>query len=81
MFFETSAKTNENIRKMFYSAISELSFFEQFKTNKSSLIEDLEEENETKISGPILQESYNNNTNNINIINAQNQGKKSYCRC
>jgi hypothetical protein len=80
MFFETSAKTNENIRKMFYSAIAELSFFEQFNKNKDSLIDELEEENETKISGPILQEPTTNNGNNINVVHPQGT-KRSFCRC
>jgi hypothetical protein len=41
MFFEISAKTGENVRKMFYSVIAELSFFEEYNTNKAKLISEL----------------------------------------
>ena len=45
MFFEVSAKTNESVQKMFYTALSELPFFEQFELEKNKLIEELENEN------------------------------------
>jgi hypothetical protein len=56
LFFEISAKTNENVKKLFYSVIAELPFFEQFTTNKLKLIGELgniyltleEENNETR---------------------------------
>jgi hypothetical protein len=41
MFFEISAKTGENVRKMFYSVIAELPFFEEYNTNKAKLISEL----------------------------------------
>jgi Ras-related protein Rab-5C len=42
MFFEISAKTNENIKKAFYSSIAELPFFEQANIgNKQKLINEL----------------------------------------
>ncbi len=45
MFFEISAKNNINIKKMFYTALIELSFFDQFDTPKEKIISELEEEN------------------------------------
>ena len=81
MFFETSAKTNENIRKSFYSALAELPFFEQFNMNKNKLIDELEEENEVKVTGPTLKEPA---TNNINVRDVQEKtqiNKKSRCKC
>jgi hypothetical protein len=41
LFFEISAKTGDNIKKMFYSVIAELPFFEEFNTNKVKLINEL----------------------------------------
>lgn len=42
LFFEISAKTNENIKKSFYSSIAELPFFEQINIgNKQKLINEL----------------------------------------
>jgi len=42
MFFEVSAKTGDNIKKMFYSIVSELPFFEEYSsTNKNKLIQEL----------------------------------------
>jgi hypothetical protein len=66
---------------MFYSAIVELPYFEQLNKNKNSLIDELEEENETRVNGPILQESHVNTGNNINVINQQIKSKRSFCKC
>lgn len=42
LFFEISAKTSKNVNKMFYSAIAELPFFEQFEfQDKDKLVEEL----------------------------------------
>ena len=42
MFFEVCAKTNQNIMQMFYSAVVELPFFEQFEiNNKQALVEQI----------------------------------------
>ena len=41
LFFEISAKTGDNVKKMFYSVIAELPFFEEFNTNKVKLINEL----------------------------------------
>jgi hypothetical protein len=41
LFFEISAKTNQNVKILFYSVIAELPYFEQFTTNKLKLIGEL----------------------------------------
>jgi hypothetical protein len=41
LFFEISAKTNENVKTLFYSVVAELPFFEQYNNNKSRLIGEL----------------------------------------
>ena len=45
MFFEISAKNNQNIKKMFYTALVELSFFSQFDMPKEKIINELDDEN------------------------------------
>jgi hypothetical protein len=45
-YFEVSAKMNLNVQKMFYSAISELGFFDQFQIkNKDQIVEELGKNN------------------------------------
>ena len=44
-FFEVSAKTNENIKLMFYSAVADLPTFAEGASNKENLIKELQEEN------------------------------------
>ena len=44
-FFEVCAKTNENIKLMFYTAIADLPTFAEGATNKENLIKELQEEN------------------------------------
>ena len=44
-FYEVSAKTDENIKNMFYSAVVELPTFSQSNTNKENLIKELMQEN------------------------------------
>ncbi len=80
MFFETSAKTNENIRQAFYSALAELPFFEQFSMNKNKLIDELEEENEVKVTGPTIKEPAVNHIN-VKGVTENNIGKRSRCKC
>ena len=67
-FFEVSAKTGLNVKKMFFSIVSELPFFEQFSVNnKNKLINELENENnETQtdiIDPPSIQEQKPNHNN------------------
>ena len=44
-FFEVSAKTNENIKLMFYTAVADLPNFTEGGSNKENLIKELQEEN------------------------------------
>ena len=44
-FFEVSAKTDENIKDMFYSVVADLPTFSESNTNKESLVKELMEEN------------------------------------
>ena len=44
-FFEVSAKTNDNIKNMFYNVIAELPTFSLNNTNKESVIKELMQEN------------------------------------
>jgi len=44
-FFEVSAKTNDNIKLMFYTAIVDLPTFAEGAINKENLIKELQEEN------------------------------------
>jgi GTPase SAR1 family protein len=81
MFFETSAKTNENIRKSFYTALAELPFFEQFNINKNKLIDELEEENEVQVTGPTLKEPSENNLNVRDVVDKTSVTKRSRCKC
>lgn len=54
MYFEVSAKTQENIKKMVYTSVAELPIFDQYKTNHkldiSNLIQELEQQNEAKLN-------------------------------
>ena len=44
-FFEVSAKTNENIKNMFYNVVAELPTFSENNTNKETIIKELMQEN------------------------------------
>ena len=44
-FFEVSAKTEENIKNMFYNVVSELPTFAENNVNKDNLIQELMQEN------------------------------------
>lgn len=51
-FYETSAKTGENVNKMMYTCISKLPFFSQFQVESpQQLIDELEKFNSNKNSG------------------------------
>ena len=65
-FFEVSAKTNENVKSMFYTAIADLPTFAEGENNKESLIKELQEENgvENVQEGSNIP---NNNQGNINV--------------
>jgi Ras-related protein Rab-6A len=63
-FFEVSAKTDENIKFMFYSVISDLPTFSEGATNKENLIKELQQENGVE-----------NIVNNAQNSNAHEEGK------
>ena len=44
-FFEVSAKTDENIKNMFYNVVADLPTFAENSTNKENIIKDLMQEN------------------------------------
>ena len=82
-FFEVCAKTNENIKSMFYTVIADLPTFAEGAQNKESLIKELQEENgvENIQEGSNVQ---NNNQGNINV-NGKTKSviakKKKGCGC
>ena len=86
-FFETSAKTGDGIKQMFYSAVSDLPVFAE-NNNKESLMKELMEENgvENTVEGIKPQEQEQPPQQNINV-NGQVQkvdtgkNKKKKCAC
>ncbi len=46
--FEISAKTGDNMKHMFYSAVGVLPFFEQFDLGLEQIVKELEAENSEK---------------------------------
>ena len=86
-FFETSAKTGDGIKQMFYSAVSDLPVFAE-NNNKESLMKELMEENgvENTVEGIKPQEQEQPPQQNINV-NGQVQkvdtckNKNKKCAC
>ena len=96
IFFETSAKTNHNISNMFYSSISQLSFFNDIRKENNDLVEELINENEgdkSKIvitkNGEIKEIKEENNIQQepkLNIVDIKKKStipinKKNKCSC
>jgi len=84
-FFEVSAKSNENVKLMFYSAVSDLPTFADGASNKDNLIKELQEENgvENIQEGNNAQASTPQEGNTMNV-NGQAQTikkKKKGCGC
>ena len=86
-FFEVSAKTNENIKNMFYNAVSDLPVFAE-NNNKEGLLKELMEENgvENTVEGikPQMQEQPPQQSMNVNGQMQQagtdkKKGKKCAC--
>ena len=82
IFFEVSAKNGENINKMMYSFIGELTFFEQFQIdNKEQLIKELEGGNNKKEKNfiyDIIKETNNEKQVDLNVNrNIPNQNIES----
>ena len=69
LFFETSAKTGNNIDLMMFTAIARLSFFSQFQIDKDSLIKELQK----------LNSKNDENNNNVQIIKTVVRKKKKKC--
>ena len=71
-FYEVSAKTNENVKKMFFSAVADLPTFSS-EENKEALVDELMEENSSEVemegNSPENDESNKNvDTNNNNNV-------------
>ena len=82
MFFETSAKTSENLNLMMYTGIAQLPFFSQFDIDKKILTEELQKLNEKikeKPQEPIMNvKDEEGKTQQVIIIQRK---KKSGCGC
>ena len=85
LFFECSAKTNENIKNMFYSSIAGLSTFGIYdQSEKENLIRELLEENggEDFQEGGVNQDLVNQPPTKMNINGeVTNINKKRSCGC
>ena len=89
-FFEVSAKTDENIKKMFYNVVVELPTFVENNTNKESLIKELMQENGVENIAEGIQPNLSAQppAKNINVdgkekavIQNNNIQKRSGCGC
>jgi len=87
-FFEVCAKTNDNIKLMFYTSVAGLPTFAEGATNKESLIKELVEENGVEnIQGGngnnnLSQGKQEGNTMNVNgTVQNVRQKKKKGCGC
>lgn len=71
LFFEISAKSQENIKNMLYSSIAELPVFSKIKQNypnKENLIKELEEQNEERNANSTINDStFRNPGNDLRI--------------
>ena len=88
-FFEVSAKTEENIKNMFYNVVAELPTFAENNTNKENLVRELMQENgvENVVEG-IQANTLNQAPGQTMVVNGQektvqtqNQQKKKKCAC
>ena len=74
MYFEISAKNEDNLKKAFYSSIAELNFFDMDQDfNKEKIIKELEKENEgnkesNKNKDELFKEENQENRINIDFI-------------
>ena len=89
-FFEVSAKTNENIKNMFYNVVVELPTFAESNTNKENLIKELMQENGVENVAEGIQPNIQAQAPAQNIINVDgkekpveqnNNQKKKKCGC
>jgi Ras-related protein Rab-6A len=88
-FFEVSAKTDENIKNMFYNVVAELPTFSENNPNKENLIKELMQENGVEnvvegIQSNVLKQAP---AQKINVdgkekqVETTNQVKKKKCGC
>ena len=88
-FFEVSAKTNENIKNMFYNVVVELPTFAESNTNKENLIKELMQENGVENVSEGIQPNIQAQApaQNINVdgkekpVEQNNNQKKKKCGC
>ena len=87
-FFEVSAKTDENVKNMFYNTVADLPCFSESNNNKEALINEVVEENgvENTQGGVTGNEGQNTPGNQMNVNGYQQpsgniQGKKTGCGC
>ena len=91
MFFEVSAKSGENVKKMFYSIVAELPFFEEYGSNKNKLINELgiyfiiklkkEIDNSDNLETISGNEGDTRGKNGINLPDKQNHSGAGSCKC
>ena len=82
LFFETSAKTGENVNLMMYTAISKLQFFSQFDMDKNILIQELQKNNsqvEEKPKEPVM--NVKDKEGNVKPTVITIKRKKRSCAC
>ena len=82
MFFETSAKTSQNVNLMMFTAISKLPFFSQFDIDKNLLIQELQKLNsiiEEKPKEPIM--NIKDQEGNVKPTTIVIKRKKRSCPC
>ena len=88
-FFEVSAKTDENIKNMFYNVVSELPTFSENNPNKENLIKELMQENGVEnVQGGIQPNGPPQEPQKIINVNGEakpvetrNPNKKKGCGC
>ena len=87
-FFEVSAKTDENIKNMFYNVVADLPSFAEANANKEALIKELLQENgvENTQEGVTANAAQNAPANQMNVNGVQQPispvaGKKNGCGC
>ena len=88
-FFEVSAKTDENIKNMFYNMVVELPTFAENNVNKENLINELMQENgvENVVEGIQAKAPEQKAEKNMNVngeqkpVESNNTTKKKKCGC
>ena len=82
LFFETSAKTSQNLNLMMFTAISQLPFFSQFDIDRNILIAELQKLNaiiEEKPVEPVM--NIQDKGGNVKQTTVVIKRKKKHCAC